>query len=878
MKKTLLNSIAVLVLAFGSTVVAMADNVVYGLLTGWDENYNNVTQTTSFDLDKVNTSTQTEVPAGFSFSGISEIKCGVTAGDKYYAFVTIMDENYNENVALVTLNFTTGEQVIVNDFSYEYGKPGYSVCGLTYDATNDKLYAIENTWNDNDEYITPLYEVNQETGAMTEVTEWSNAYKAIVANPKGGFYLLKNENSNAGYLPNLYKVSKTFGIDKDPVVSNTTVSTGFAGYNSMVASEDGKNVYLVAGSKVVTFDLDAKTATLKGNLADNVLAVTYGKSSANGTHNEPTADKSKNTRFLVELQTYGTNMGDMLADVDSKREFYFYNTNGDMVGSANYGRNYGEYGGLTEDFDVIDITKNTFDENGLMTSSDCYQWGNYNFNEYCWKKSPNSRAYTYDELGRVVKDSASFQYLIYTYDEDGNVYQKSKYISKTNAWSQTITYSNYNEQGKPEQYVSDGAYDSYKYNGMCTYDENGNKVEEMQYTVTDDPQFPGETITKMKQAERWTYENNILLEYTKSVYDENGEEIPYRRTTYTPVDGDMNVLARADSTYSDGFWTEADLPQRLTYADFSSIDPEMVSIQSMAEADAEQPNTVNIMFTAPALAETQNCNVIVYRDCMPIDTLNVFDDNVYDYETGVCHYQDKTLKNGTYTYFLQPIFAANDEIGELDLDDDMGVDEPATEWTGFYATNPMTVTVHTDLPKVTDLAITDAKVENEGTIIKPQNVYYAGFSWKNPENAEQYGFIKNSLYFVGAGVPEIDTTNIEATKASVMLYDRSEKAYIVTSYQLGKAISDTIDVNFKEIKDLAGIESVTVNGAINATFKSNTVTLSDNANVTVYAVSGQRVFAEDNTKSVSLQNLQPATYIICVEKNGKVNAYKFNVK
>lgn len=135
MRRTLLKSIAALALALGSPVWLWADNVVYGLLSSYEGAY-----TTSFDLDAVNTSSAAAVAAGYSLSDISGVKCGVCAGNKYYAFVDSENPTtYEQTTALVTVNFTTGEKVVVNDFSYDYGKLGYNICGLAYNPLDEQL-------------------------------------------------------------------------------------------------------------------------------------------------------------------------------------------------------------------------------------------------------------------------------------------------------------------------------------------------------------------------------------------------------------------------------------------------------------------------------------------------------------------------------------------------------------------------------------------------------------------------------------------------------------------------------------------------------------------------------------------------------------------
>ena len=207
-------------------------------------------------------------------------------------------------------------------------------------------------------------------------------------------------------------------------------------------------------------------------------------------------------------------------------------------------------------------------------------------------------------------------------------------------------------------------------------------------------------------------------------------------------------------------------------------------------------------------------------------------------------------------------------------------ENPEAPWIGYYSTTPVQVTVYTELPAVTDLALTGGKVETSGSIANLQKTYFAAFSWKNPENITDYGFKKNSVYLGMEEMALSEITKADSTSANVELaFEEDTEAYVVTSYALGNAISDTITVKIKDIEAFAtGVEGVTVDGAVKATFAGNTITLSDNATVSVFAANGQKVYEENNVRSVSLNNLPAAAYIVCVEKNGNVNAYKYRVK
>lgn len=885
MKKYLLSSLLVLGLALYSTVAAWAENVVYGLMPS--NTYG--ARTTSFDIDALG-ATALKITPEFAFENAEEFNCGTSVGDKYYAFVV------NRGVdapAFVTLNFTTGKMVVVNDKSFTYGKPGFGANGMAYDEANEKLYAIEGVYDESlDATATKLYSVDTTNGTLTEVVTLNDSYEAIASDHKGGFYLVKVVSKDRKNYPVLYKVSADFKVTE--AVANTTVTCSYSTFNSLVASKDGKTVYYAAGKSIYAFDVTAGTVEMKGNLNLNIAGITFDKSSADGAAAENIPDaKPAAKRFLVMKRIYGSAMGDVPDDVDSKRTYYYYNVDGKEVGYANYGRLYTDLG-TSETFNVVDIAKPVFDENGNIVARNTYQWGPYDFLDYTFKKTPNCETYEYNEAGQLVSDTTSVYYHEYTYNEDGTLATLNTYNRFTKKLSQSIQYVAYDEKGNVISYVSDGNWDSQKYNGEIEYDDNGNKVLEFQYQVVDDPTMPGETMNKPKQIEKWEYVNNALALYQRFRYDGNGDEVPDYKTVYEPVvEGDYNDVYARDSSYFDNGknskWMGESTYSRYTYADFTDMEKDTY-MELTAEVDAKAYNTVNLKFTMPQLGGIQNCKFVIYRDCTPIDTLS-FDDFVAnaDPETGLCTYQDKLLKNGTYDYFIQPLFSAySDDMMAADIDepgiDDGGVvtpeENPEAEWIGYYSTTPVQVTVYTELPAVTDLALTGGEIKTSGNVANLQKTYYAGLSWKNPENITDYGFKKNSIYLGMEEQSLAEITKADSTKASVELaFEEDTEAYVVTSYALGYAISDTITVKIKDIDAFAtGVEGVTVDGAVKATFANNTITLSDNATVSVFAANGQKVYEENNVTSVSLNNLPAAAYIVCVEKNGNVNAYKYRVK
>lgn len=564
-------------------------------------------------------------------------------------------------------------------------------------------------------------------------------------------------------------------------------------------------------------------------------------------------------RFLVKAVTLGSQMGDMPEDLDSKRVYYYYNTDGKLVGSSTYGRNYTD-GGYSDTFSLTDIEKIIFDVNGNMTNKDFYQYGDYDDGDNAFRKTQNCESYTYDAQGRLATDTTSMRINEYTYNDDGTLLKVTSYNKRTKKFVQEITYTY--ENGQATHYSSTGQY--YEFEADLKYDADGNKIEEYQYAKS------GEKV-KPRQRETWTYTDGVLTLYMKYRYDSKGAEVADSKKEYVPVENNMNVMDVSDYTYNSvkDTWNKWGLTVRQTYRDFSGMKEATQTMLLSATPDKKLKNTINLQFTAPKAGLVHGCKFVVYRDCVALDTLDLVD--VMDPATKQCSYQDKELKSDTYTYFVQPLFAlTNGEISDATAD---------SEWVGYYTSTPMDVNVAlaAELPAVTDLKLVGGEVKRIGSIMSQLIEYYADLEWKNPANLEELGFVRNDVAFVGMGLSD---TKLEgaAESARVQIMDDEMQVYVITTYKYGKAYSDAITVTVKDIEKYNGVESVTADGVVKATFAGNTVQLSDAANVSVYSAAGAKVYAKQNTCSVALGQLPAATYIVCVEKDGKSSFYKYGVK
>lgn len=448
----------------------------------------------------------------------------------------------------------------------------------------------------------------------------------------------------------------------------------------------------------------------------------------------------------------------------------------------------------------------------------------------------------------------------YTYNDDGTLLKITSYNKRTKKFVQEITYTY--ENGLATHYSSTGQY--YEFEADLKYDADGNKIEEYQYAKS------GENV-KPRQRETWTFTDGVLTLYMKYRYDSKGAEVADSKEEFVPVENNMNVMDVTDYTYNSvkDTWNKMGLTVRQTYRDFSGMKEATQTMLLSATPDKKLKNTINLQFTAPKAGLVHGCKFVVYRDCVALDTLDLAD--VMDPATKQCSYQDKELKSDTYTYFVQPLFAlTNGEISDATAD---------SEWVGYYTSTPMDVNVAlaTELPAVTDLKLVGGEVKRIGSIMSQLIEYYADLEWKNPANLEELGFVRNDVAFVGMGLSD---TKLEgaAESARVQIMDDEMQVYVITTYKYGKAYSDAITVTVKDIEKYNGVESVTADGVVKATFAGNTVQLSDAANVSVYSAAGAKVYAKQNTCSVALGQLPAATYIVCVEKDGKSSFYKYGVK
>lgn len=841
-------------LLFGVTSLVQAETKIYGLTVSSSFG----TFVAETDLDAVNGETPTELTKGVEILGLDDFVTGTTVGNTYYALA--YDAN-TYDFGLYSINFTTGK--VVNIATYKNGKPGDSMTALCYDESTGTLYGAEQTCDADENWFTALYSINPANGELTRLATYEKkAVKALVPDGKGGLYLIFNGiTSTWQYAPRVWYINTTTYEKTDFLVDSPT-SCRSGSYYSALLSADGNTIYYMAYTQLLTIDLTAKTISVVGNLKSNMVGITYSKSTEDATPS--TADNPKPkpvTRLLVSKTQYGDNMGTAPRDKDMKKDLYFYNYNYQLERVAKFGRLYND-NGTVADYRIMYYTKNAYNDNDQLTDTKVYQYGLYDFGDFSSKPSYSGNAtYTYNEAGQMAtKNDGSYLYT-YSYDEEGNVAKEEVANANTGKWSRTYEYFDYVAPGKPGAMTSQGAYSSYNYNMLYTYDENLNLVAAEKQTYTTDEEY-GDIMPQTVQREEWTYENNFLVRFTRYQFDKQGQPVPYFKIEYSMVDNNPNKVMATEYTSSDGGenWYQQGLPTMSEYQEFGD-DPTPVYMDFVAYKDEESLNTTVLYMSIPELYyENENLQLVVYRDGQPIDTVSVTELLVQPEDFGMPYleYKDACVYNGEHDYFVQLVKAdANNNL------------------TGYLIPKPGQVSMDLELPAVKDLALTAARKEKVGTGLSASTERYGIFSWTNPNYPEEYQFVSNSLMLNKAQVAEAESQDASCTSLEANIYTTT-KVYVLSRYAYGKAFSDTVTVTVNDIDKMitTGISSMTTAEGLQIGYANSRLSLQEKANVSVFAINGELRMKEEQTETVDLSRLAKGSYMILVEKNGQVSALK----
>lgn len=859
---------ALVAIIMGGNVAAWAERIVYATIPSSSMG----TSVTSFDYDALNMDAKLTIAAtGDELPGIDGIYCGVSVGNKYYAFI---NNDYASGgstyTQLVTINFTTDNVTVINDKSYDWGKPGYMPCGMAYDEQSQTIYVLEQGFDENDEDVTFLYSMDPSNGVLTEINHYSGKYEAITSDGKGGFYLMKSKKVGFWPHPELYHM-EWFAIDENPCITNDDVACSSNSNSSFCLADDGKSIVYTSGTAVYEFDLEAKTFAQKGTLSKSIAGLTFSCSTEDGEPGDvPGGGDEKPKRVLLSKTWFGDSMGQVASDVDMKKEIYFYGYDGKINAIGIYGRNYGSSeasGGNSTTpgwYVPTYYTKNFRDENGNIVKTSRYQYGQYDYGDMAMKLS-REYAYQYDEQNRLVKDSVDNYKTVYYYDEANNVVKDTVYYASNGGYMCDRQYFDFAGPNMPTAVVSNGKWSADQYTAFIEYDENGNKTSEYRCKAIEGD-F-GMTEYMPTQVETWTYEGDALVLYEKDNFNsQTGEPIPYLKITYEAVNGDPDNLLAKEYTYDNIQEKWYGQPQSCLYT-YGYLDDmlEQTQVYMIAEKSFRAINDVNVLWSIPEYANmAPGTEFIVFRDGEALDTLDIMD--CIDFENYCCSYTDHIVKSGKHDYFVLPRFAQGEVI---DADD--------VVWKNYYASDIVEVDATIDLPAVTDVKLSGGYVKREGEGLDVYDTTYGTITWTNPEDMEKLEFISNDLMLDKFQLADASTKDASTTSLDDVFYKDETDVYIMTRYAYGKAFSEHITVKLSDLTGLVGINGVAQHDDITFNMNGRNIVLGENMNASVFNTSGCRV-AQAAAGNIDLNQLTAGNYILMVEQDGAVKGYKFQVK
>lgn len=793
-----------------------------------------------------------------------------TIADEGALMATLADSIYyvyTSNNQFCSINMTTGVKTVLNNASASSEEYWYDIC---YDPVTEKLYGLRkiNIYEEVDgenELVASEYQlctINPSTGVWkeyvvlpSEIVDQSKAsyyLGGICSDGKGGICVLGANQwfKGTGMQPwwnsyiNLYCVNLTtketttlFESSESTVVNISYSNITGAGTKISMEMHDGI-IYYMGNNNLLTIDPATGATTLNAKKASKEpVGLCFAKSTADGTPAPQDFEPLPEDKSIVKVvETYGDHMGERGGQMTHKR-ISLYDGENRLQREATYGLSY------TNEWEIEYFKTYTYNEAGQLAASYSQKYGVHDGTDLAFIDNRDTVTYDYDEAGNMVKTSmqAEGYNMLYEYDEEGRVVKECKQMPDYydqyegdfyNMWE--ITYSAFNAFGQPDSIHSTGLYDTDKYFGVYTYDEQGRKTSARTWTLAD---------TTNVKMETWTYyaEGDTAMVYWVHEWFygfDNGE----RRTVYTYDNGNVNRTKEQIQTLVNGEWVN-----EITYTitELSEMNPDAVAKLSVADGKSVnqvlEPNSAVLTITLPESAITGTLALDVYRHGIKLARLNAT-----DAVDGKLTYIDEGVKNGTVDYYVQTVL-----INELlETEDALNI------------SNVETYTHYVELPVVTEIKCTSARMEG--------GVYYATIEWTAPTDTTGLAFQRYNVMLDQMKAADNGETDGQALSWEVNCgYTGKVNLYIQTVYKYGKANSEMVGIDCQAVIDAQGIEAT---GAEAQVTVKNGVVFAAAARLSAYNAQGALVAETVNVLDL---NTQPAgVYLVKVETAESVKTVK----
>ena len=801
---------------------------------------------------------------------------GTLVDSIYYAYMDSETASGGSSTSsFCSLNMTTGNKVVLGkgfDLSY--------VIDMCYDEGTKTIYLLKKEFIVTDEetgdgqYMMQLCTVDPNTGRMTvfvnlaeEVTDYKIA--GITPDGNGNLYMVgvAPYELKSGDNPmwkfwykqvNLYSFNLTTK-ELTPVftgepTAKISLSTDFM--NSSAGLLDGV-IYLTVQSHLIALDIATKTATLKtaaGSgeagvddaklLLGEGVGICFAKSTADAEvkEDEPEVEQTPDTRLIKVVETYGDHMGERVGQITHKK-VSLYDGENRLQREATYGLSY------TNTWEIEYFKGYAYNEAGQITMSASQKYGIHDGTDLAFIDNLDTVTYVYNEAGQLVRENlqAGGYSMAYEYNEAGQLVKEIKLVPDYyNAYEgdeymiYEITYSAFNAFGQPDSVYSTGMYDTDKYFGLYTYDEQGRKIGAHTWTSAD---------TTDVKIETWTYNDDatsdtVMVHWVHEWFwgFDQGE----KRTVYTYDNGNVNRTKEQVQTLANGTWVNE---PTYTITELSEMNPEAVATLEVVDAkdmnQVVEANSAVLTITLPDAAITGALALDIYRHGILLTRLNAT--NAKD---GKLTYIDEGVKNGVYDYYVQTVL-----VNEL-----METEE------ALNISNVVTFRHYVELPVVSGLKCTAARME--------AGIYYATIEWTVPADTTGLAFQRYNVMLEKMKAADNGETDGQATTWEVNCgYTGKVNLYIQTVYKYGKANSEMVSIDCQAVINAAGIEGteadvqVTVRGGI----------VSATVPVRLAAYNAQGAVVAEATNVLDLNTLPAGIYLVKVETAEGVQTVKVRI-
>ncbi len=410
------------------------------------------------------------------------------------------------------------------------------------------------------------------------------------------------------------------------------------------------------------------------------------------------------------------------------------------------------------------FTQYHYNENGQLTkvTERIYKVNDGYFR--AWTDAQEIESYSYGEDGKPARKVTTSR--TYEYKWEGENLVEETTISVNGNWIVTATFSDFLEghTNCPKTVLKTGLYSNNQVVGEYVYDGRGRVLSYTEYAhanpVTDEngrviKADKGEPVEKTE----YTYQGSLMTLQLNSYWDTNTQSyIPKSKTEHAQVaDGVKSTSYNYNSVKQT--WAKGGTPFVTTKADYNGKYAPTDFNLTYVDGGI---NHFSLNCTAPEAAAGAVWKV--FRNGVEIGTAAV--------DGTAVTFEEKGIKNGDYTYFIQCV--------------------PAENLGGLNVTTPINVTMATPLAGVNNIrfAQKEQQIEGEGLNALVYNVVEV--SWEKPTTELEvlgYNIYTDVKYYHTNPTPVNGPEPITDTKYELRWEANDEKAhsiYVEAVYAYGK--------------------------------------------------------------------------------------------